>query len=1615
MAFFATINGFESGALHGLATDGASVSVVSGGRSGSYAAQVLKSTDQDQRIVLGDPNDTGARTAGKDAYALLRCFLKILEHPSQPNASALTAALISPAAAGNVNNGTHKYKVTFVTDDGETEGESAAGDESNTVTVVDSTVNGKIALTNIPLGGVTTTARKIYRTAAGGSTFKLLTTLTNNNDVAFTDNIADASLGGEVPAVSTATSYDGICGWNYGRFADASYVAMEVNSAGQFRVNVRGTLGDWSTRQLSLNAWHAVTVVLYIHNCKSALSSDDKCYGEVIVNGVSSERISVANIGTVGSFAFDVRFPFLGDAATDSTSHYLIDDCIALCDTGTNGCTIGGHAQDPPDTGGGSYSVVPTVELPSANQIVRVPITGQGQFADWSGGYTLVDEVPFVLSGTDHQTSAVDEDTTTYTHDTAYNLGLVDISAIRVIAGVKAGSAASHAFLWNGVEYPASVITSYTVAGSPFVVSYGDITNDDFNTAEYGFRNKTGASLSLAGITAEVLCVSYRGRIRKDSIHYNDELDDAPNTCEFIVDGEAPKNRYRVRIGVDASTKELAADIHSVPVAPGTIDANDLKFNGTIVSFALAVEGRPSQTAWKVSVIDSSWLLDARRPMGAWEDVSVTTIVQEIFATYAPHFTLDNLEDDLRTATVTFDLSMTFRECLTALAKLAGAHWYIDYTDDLHFNTEDTDDAPDDLVDGSATLLLDQFEYQKDQSQTRNRIYVIGAGFSTNTTVEAPVGAPENAALGMTPTTGGAIPPATTNGGIIYYAISFVAANGGETGNPGMTGVGLGANTAIQLSSIPISADPRVVGRKIYRSKSPESDGQKHRLFLVATINDNTTTDFLDDAQDGTEELPPFNSTALIFAQVDDVSAQAELRQIAAEEGDDWDEGIREFFVSDSSLTTVEQAQARGQAELDVYARELESARYGSLDPKSRSGKTVTIALTEPSISTSLKIQSVSVDHVAYSPHLSAIHHVTASSVKFTLDDLLRKVQLGTSGGGSGGGVGGVVAGGDPEGSTAETAERLATARLINGLSFDGSADVSGAFTSGSTGAGFTIALSVSTITGTLGVTHGGTGTTTQFTAGSVVFAGASGVYAQDNASLFWDDSNNFLGLGTATPGFPLHIVKDWASVSSTQIVGALDSYDDVSRFIFRRANGSPSSSTAALLDEQLGNLAFRGYHSGGAFATNSSAAILGVAEENFTSSAQGGRLVFFTIPVGSTSSAERMRIDGAGHVGIGVTSVTAMLHLKAGTTAAATAPLKFTSGTSLTSAEAGAIEFTTDDLFFTISTGPARKHVLLTDGTKLTSGRVPFATTNGRLTDDSDLTFATDTLTVTKLLAPTSISSPSIISSAAITFTPASGSGVTFVLATTGDFAVNTDQLYVDTSAGRVGIGTTAPAGEFHVVSEEGSPVFFDVYIAGSSQGATIRGRKARGTIVAPRRAKSGDTLIGVNAIGATAADDSTDAALSTTATGNFTFAAAEDFTSTAQGTIFALRTTPIGSATSAERMRMTDVGNLKIAGTANRATTEGTNKLSIFDGTAPVGTLANGCDLYSTSGELRVMDAAGNATLLSPHDRDGNWIHEEVNFKGRRLYVEMERLIKAIDVMLGGGYVRESWQEAS
>lgn len=69
---------------------------------------------------------------------------------------------------------------------------------------------------------------------------------------------------------------------------------------------------------------------------------------------------------------------------------------------------------------------------------------------------------------------------------------------------------------------------------------------------------------------------------------------------------------------------------------------------------------------------------------------------------------------------------------------------------------------------------------------------------------------------------------------------------------------------------------------------------------------------------------------------------------------------------------------------------------------------------------------------------------------------------------------------------------------------------------------------------------------------------------------------------------------------------------------------------------------------------------------------------------------------------------------LRPGTTTAGTAPLKFTSGSLTSSAEAGAVEFLADKLYFTQTTGATRKTIAAYDDASGATGDVYYRDSGG-------------------------------------------------------------------------------------------------------------------------------------------------------------------------------------------------------------------------------------------------------------------------------------------------------------
>lgn len=92
----------------------------------------------------------------------------------------------------------------------------------------------------------------------------------------------------------------------------------------------------------------------------------------------------------------------------------------------------------------------------------------------------------------------------------------------------------------------------------------------------------------------------------------------------------------------------------------------------------------------------------------------------------------------------------------------------------------------------------------------------------------------------------------------------------------------------------------------------------------------------------------------------------------------------------------------------------------------------------------------------------------------------------------------------------------------------------------------------------------------------------------------------------------------------------------------------------------------------------------------------------------------------------LGAKTFTGSQTLRTGSATAGTYPLRFISGTLLSSPVTGVEEFLTDKRYITITTSTARKEYTLNDAA-LTVNRIPFTTTNGRLKTSSNLIFDDD------------------------------------------------------------------------------------------------------------------------------------------------------------------------------------------------------------------------------------------------------------------------------------------------
>lgn len=156
---------------------------------------------------------------------------------------------------------------------------------------------------------------------------------------------------------------------------------------------------------------------------------------------------------------------------------------------------------------------------------------------------------------------------------------------------------------------------------------------------------------------------------RTTDITIKQALSSPPNTCDFAIDGNAPKPQYGEKI-----------EIH---------DANDndrLLFGGTVQSVVQRFEENLDALVFDTHCVDYTWLFNSRRPYGSYVNTSVSVIVKDLAAKYAPGFTTVHVQSSLAKVTIVFNGADDFITCMNKLAgMIGGGHWFIDYAQDIHF------------------------------------------------------------------------------------------------------------------------------------------------------------------------------------------------------------------------------------------------------------------------------------------------------------------------------------------------------------------------------------------------------------------------------------------------------------------------------------------------------------------------------------------------------------------------------------------------------------------------------------------------------------------------------------------------------------------------------------------------------------------------------------------------------------------------------------------------------------------------------------------------------------------------------------------------------------------
>lgn len=326
---------------------------------------------------------------------------------------------------------------------------------------------------------------------------------------------------------------------------------------------------------------------------------------------------------------------------------------------------------------------------------------------------------------------------------------------------------------------------------------------------------------------------------------------------------------------------------------------------GGIIDSVKADEMPGGITRWNCTARDYSYQFNAKLVADIWEDVSASTIVKEIIATYCTGFTSTGVDNGAPNVEFIFLDYEKPTECMKKLAEYVGWEWFIDYNKDVQFFNPETRNAaaPIQLTDSTD---IRNWKHNIDEQGLANRVYVIGGTMLSD--------------------------PAT---------FEFVAD---------------GKQTVFNLPhkphnlSMTVNAVPVTVG-----TENLQEDDGSYDYFLnyqEKYVKNAATTAVI---AAGTTVAVTYQYDIPVITMVEDLDSQA---AVAAVQGGD---GIYEHRIKDNKITTLEAAQAAGEGCLREHANPKVIGSFDTAESGWETGQILTVNSTSRSISGTYTVQKVKI------------------------------------------------------------------------------------------------------------------------------------------------------------------------------------------------------------------------------------------------------------------------------------------------------------------------------------------------------------------------------------------------------------------------------------------------------------------------------------------------------------------------------------------------------------------------------------------------------------------------------------------------------------------------------